>query len=117
MKVDRYFFGAWSSGDRSFRTDLAVYDLRGCDPLEAEKALEGNGEERICVHSIGGCLMVTFSLCCWTLRSTAEEVKGEEYLLTRKSFEDFLESLEDWEVLASHEDYPARFRYKETVEI
>ncbi len=116
MKVDRYMFGAWSCGDRAFRTDLAIYDLRGCDPLEAEKAMEGNGEEYICIHSLGGCLLVTFSLCCWTFESAEEEVRRDELLITRESFDDFLKSIEEWRVM-SYEDYSARFRYKETVEI
>ena len=115
MKVDRYIFGAWSCGDRGFRTDLALYDLRGCDPLESEKSLEGNAEERICVHSLGGCLLVTFNLSCWTFESTAEELRTSEYIMTRESFDDFLMSIESR--ATSYEDYTARFRKKETVEV
>jgi hypothetical protein len=116
-KVDRHVFGAWSSGEfRKFRKNLSVYDLRGVGHLEAEEALKGNGEERICVYSGGNFLFIEFYISCWTLATKAGELKGEEYFLTRKSFEDFLKSIEN-KLVVSKEGYPARLRYKKTVEI
>ena len=112
-------FGAWSCEDRSFRKfrkNLAVYDLRGPGYLEAEEALEGNGEERIHVYGGGKVLLIKFYISYWTLASRAGELKGEEYFGTRKSFEDFLKSLAD-KLIVSKEGYHARFRYKKTVEL
>jgi hypothetical protein len=116
MKINRYVFGAWSGEFRKFRKNLSVYDLREVGPLKAEKVLEDNGEERVCVYSGGNFLFIEFYISCWTLATKAGELKGEEYFLTRKSFKDFLKSLEN-KLVVSNDGYPARLRYKKTVEL
>jgi len=109
-------FGAWSPGDRTFRNELYVYDLRGVDSYLAEQALDGNGEEKILVHDIGnGNLLITHSMCNFTF--CPRGVTGEGYALVKSSFEDFLVSLEDWEVCESYEGYSLRKLSEEEVEL
>lgn len=116
MKVRKITFGAWSSGDGGFRDELYVYDIRGVDSYLAEQAIDGNGEGKILVHDIGnGNLLITYSL--GNFRFCPRGVVGEGYAFVKSSFEDFLVSLEDWEVCESCEGYSLRKISEEEVEL
>ena len=109
MKVKMREYGAWSMSDQGWRSDLYVFDLRGVDAYAAESALTNWAADRICIHDAGrGNLLVTWRLN--SARISLPELFGEEYAFLHETFEEFLESLEDYEVLESYEEYTYRLR-------